>query len=71
MPILIINAISRWDGDGCEGLWVGWGRVYSGYLWVGKLIGEPAPTDFIQYFTINFLQYFTMGGGGFIQVICG
>jgi hypothetical protein len=22
----------------------GWGRVYSGYLLLGKLVGEPAPT---------------------------
>jgi hypothetical protein len=25
----------------------GWGRVYVGYLLVGKLVGEPAPTKFI------------------------
>ena len=25
---------------------MGWGRVYEGYLLVGKLVGEPAPTKF-------------------------
>jgi hypothetical protein len=27
-------------------LFVGWGRVYEGYLLVGKLVGERAPTKF-------------------------
>jgi len=60
IPILIIKGISRWDGDVLSGLCLGWGRVYSGYLWVGKLIGEPAPTGFLQYFTINFIPHFTI-----------
>jgi hypothetical protein len=28
---------------------VGWGRVYEGYLLLGKLVGEPAPTKFIAF----------------------
>jgi len=30
---------------------------------VAKLIGKPAPTDFIQYFTINFIPHFTIDVG--------
>jgi hypothetical protein len=28
---------------------VGWGRVYEGYLLLGKLVGERAPTKFIAF----------------------
>ncbi|MEY3869404.1 MAG: hypothetical protein RLZZ338_3295, partial [Cyanobacteriota bacterium] len=34
-----------------------------GYLWVGKLVGEPAPTNFIQHFTLNFIPHFTIDLG--------
>jgi hypothetical protein len=35
-------------------LLVGWGRFFSGYLLVGKLVGEPAPTGFLDSFSKNF-----------------
>jgi len=34
-------------------LLVGWGRVYKDDLWVARFIGEPAHTDFIEYFSMN------------------
>jgi hypothetical protein len=46
--------------------WVG--LVYSGYLWVGKLMGEPAPTDFLPYFRINFLPHFTIAVGAGLPI---
>ena len=42
---------------GCLGLLVGWGRVYRYLGCQLDIVGEPAPTGFIEDFTKNLTIY--------------
>jgi hypothetical protein len=46
---------------------VGWGRVYEGYLLLGKLVGERAPTKFIALRGLKLICIY--GRGGFTDII--